>query len=254
MYTSLKQLPVIAFTSDNLYKNDSSQHGSILFLAYNSCPGHEHFSTVQDVTSPENLITVGEDEDQQTVTADGSETITDDQFAKCAINEKLSQDKHGREHLRYPHTGPVIIYIRNNVFHENTCLENINDLYPICMEAVRNGKGIFHAYVDNGPDYSPASYKNLILFGCLWRGSNLGIFNEGSHASGQSAFNDIEHAWALMSRHLTCVTLSACEEGDTVPPCQNSSLNEEEKKQKEEKTLDKAAEEIRQPRTYVVTG
>ena len=65
VYTSLEQLPVIAFASDNLYKNDSSQHGSILFLAYNSCPGHEHFLTVQDVTSPENLITVGEDEDQQ---------------------------------------------------------------------------------------------------------------------------------------------------------------------------------------------
>ena len=97
------------------------------------------------------------------------------------------------------------------------------------MEAVRNGKGIFLAYVDNGPDYSPASYKNLILFGRLWRGSNLDIFNVGSHASGQSAFNDIEHARALMSRRLTCVTLSACEEGDTVSPCQNSSLNEEEK-------------------------
>ena len=35
-----------------------------------------------------------------------------------------------------------------------------------------------------------------------------------------------------------------CEEGDTVPPCQNSSLNEEEKKQKEEKILDKAAEDV----------
>ena len=75
-------------------------------------------------------------------------------------------------------------------------------------------------------------------------GSNLDIFDVGSNASGQSAFNDIEHAWALMSRRLTCVTLSACEEGDTVPPCQNSSLNEEEKKQKEEKILDKAAEDV----------
>ena len=81
VYTSLKQLPMIAFAPDNLYKNDSSQHGSILFLAYNSCPGHEHFSTVQDVTSTENLITLGEDEDRQIETADGSKTVTDNQFA-----------------------------------------------------------------------------------------------------------------------------------------------------------------------------
>ena len=72
----------------------------------------------------------------------------------------------------------------------------------------------------------------------------MDIFKVGSHASGQSAFNDVEHAWALMSRRLTCVILSACEEGDTVSLCQNSTLNEEEKRQKEEKILDKAAEDV----------
>ena len=47
-------------------------------------------------------------------------------------------DKLGQPHLPYPHTGPSIIYLRN-IFHSSTCLEHINDLYPICREAVKSG-------------------------------------------------------------------------------------------------------------------
>ena len=35
-----------------------------------------------------------------------------------------SKDEFGREHVIYPHTGPSIVYLRNNFFHENTCLEH----------------------------------------------------------------------------------------------------------------------------------
>ena len=150
--------------------------------------------------------------------------------------ENIIQDRLGRKHLKYSHSGTLVTFIRNNIFHGSTSLEHINDLYPICVEAVNNGKGIFITFVDNGPDYNPSSYKNFFMYGRYWRKSNVDLLiNTGSHASGQSAFNDIEHCWSLLSRRLTCVTFSACDDGDTVPPCQNSRLGEEEKRAKERK-------------------
>ena len=72
-------------------------------------------------------------------------------------------DKHGREHVLYPYTGPSLIYLRNNVFHNNTCLEYIDDLYPICSESLKQGKSVFVLISDNGLDYNHNSVKNTII-------------------------------------------------------------------------------------------
>ena len=108
-------------------------------------------------------------------------------------------DTLGRKHLKCAYTGPIVTYIRNNIFHNNICLEHVNDLLPICVESVKNGKTVLVCYVGNGPYYSPTSVKNILLYGHLWKAADLDIFTAGSHASGWSAHNFIEHAWSMMS-------------------------------------------------------
>ena len=52
----------------------------------------------------------------------------------------MINNKSGREHIKYRRTGPSIIYLRNNFFHGSTCLEHVNDLFPISKESVKKGK------------------------------------------------------------------------------------------------------------------
>ena len=102
-------------------------------------------------------------------------------------------DKLGRAHIPYPHTGPPIIYLRNNFFHSNTCLEHINDLLPICKESVNMGKTCFMVIGDGGPEYNQNSYKNEILYAKLWSKSGLDMLVVTCNAAGWSAMNPIEH-------------------------------------------------------------
>ena len=82
------------------------------------------FFSVDHVTDPESLKTF-EELDQENSNNSISQVL-----------ESSKMDKHGREHVLYPYTGPSLIYLRNNVFHNNTLLEHINDLYPICSESL----------------------------------------------------------------------------------------------------------------------
>ena len=52
-------------------------------------------------------------------------TLTDEDESITMVN-----DKSGRKHVKYPHTGPSVVYLRNNFFHGSTCLEHGNDLFP----------------------------------------------------------------------------------------------------------------------------
>jgi len=53
------------------------------------------------------------------------------------------------------------------------------------------------------------------------------------HAPGLSRYNPIEHLWAPCSRWLAGVSLSACAEGESVPPAyQTVSPTEKEEKEK----------------------
>ena len=241
LYTSLAAMPIFILQSGG----SSCLDAEVLPLAYNACLGHEHYTPVQAVTDKNNEITVGQYEESLLQNNEQNDQASDcNETENLNAAENIILDRLGRKHLKYPHSGTLVTFIRNNIFHGSTSLEHINDLYPICVEAVNNGKGIFITFIDNGPDYNPSSYKNFFMYGRLWRKSNLDLFNTGSHASGQSASNDIEHCWSLLSRRLTCVTFSACDDGDTVPPCHNSRLGEEEKCAKEKKILENAANEL----------
>ena len=252
VYTSLKGVPILII-SPRVKCNPVDQ--SIIYVAFNACPGHEHYSRVTPVTEKSKEVTIGQtdsdndSEENIAMDVDQVNTSSDEGNVRCEDKDDSGSgtyitDRLGREHLKCAYTGPVLTYIRNNIFHNNTCLEHVNDLLPICVESVKNGKTVLICYVDNGPDYSPTSVKNILLYGRLWQAADLDIFTAVSHASGWSAHNFIEHAWSMMSRRLTCVTFSACEEGEDLPPYRNSKLSDSERKSKEMKILDKAAHDL----------
>ena len=55
----------------------------------------------------------------------------------------MDKDNLDRPSLHYPHTSPSIVYLQNNIFQANTCLDHINDLLGIYKEAVK--KVLFHS-------------------------------------------------------------------------------------------------------------
>ena len=85
----------------------------------------------------------------------------------------MINDESRREHVKYPYTGPSFVYLGNNFFHGSTCLEHVNDLFPIYKESVQNGKKNFFVTCDGGPDYHPKSYKNEMLYTKLWKKAGL---------------------------------------------------------------------------------
>ena len=130
----------------------------------------------------------------------GDEEEDDDRIAE-ELSTKI--DKYGREHVPYPHTGPAIVYLRNNFFHGNTCLEHINDLFPVCTQSVKKGKTNLIIISGGGPDYNPNSYKNIMLYAKLWKVSGLDQLIVTCNAAGWSAMNPIEHLWSQLSSSLT---------------------------------------------------
>lgn len=176
-----------------------------------------HLSKVDD---PEHLQTCG-----------GIEIMED-------TNLDTNQDKSGRDHVNYPHSGPSLVYLRNNFFHGNTCLEHINDLFPICRESVKKGKTIMTLLADGGPDYNPNGYKNELLYAELWKRSGLDQLSVMCNAAGWSAMNPIEHLWSPLSSSLTSVILDYSFRDDGVPPCNDTKIDADEKKRQNKKLLD----------------
>ena len=154
------------------------------------------------------------------------------------MDAKSEKDKHGREHVPYPHTGPSIVYLRNNFFHYNTCLEYVNDLYPMCCESRKRGKTIFIVIADNGPDYNVNNYKKLIIYAQLWKESDLDILIFTGHAFEWSSMNHLEHVWSPLSNSLTSVQLISSNKEDGTPPCMDRSLSKEEQKSQNNEVLE----------------
>ena len=154
-------------------------------------------------------------------------------------------DELVREHVLYPHTGPSIVHLRNNVFHNNTCLEHVNDLFPICIESKKKkGKSVFTLISCNCPDYNPNSMKNLLLYCKLFPVAYLDQFSIISYVAGWSALNPIEHLWVKCSTKLTSVQLDSSVREDGIPHFEDSSINEEARERQERLILEKGANDI----------
>ena len=162
------------------------------------------------------------------------------------VVEKSSSktDKLGRPHVSYPHTGPAVVYLRNNYFHANTCLEHINDLLPIVDEGVKKGKTCLTVIGDGGPDNNPNSCKNEMLYAKLWEKSGLDMLVVTCNAAGWSTMNPIEHLWSPLSSSLASVKLKCSFREDGVAPCNDTKLTPEEQISQNKKILNQGAQDI----------
>ena len=130
------------------------------------------------------------------------------------LDMESEKDKDGGEHVPYLHTGPSTVYLRNNFFQGNTCLEHVNDLYPICCKSRKRGKRIFIVIAGSGPDYTTTSYKISMLYAQVWKDSGLDQLIITATASVWSAMNPVENLGSLLSSSLRSVQLRSSNKGD----------------------------------------
>ena len=109
---------------------------------------------------------------------------------------------------------------------------------------VENGVGVVFVKVDNGGDWNLANVVNQIYFCRLWRDSNLDVLGILSYAARFSAYNNIEHFWAPMSKKLSSVILPSVLEGDEDVPYK-LGLDDDEVKRKEGEVFDNAMNMIK---------
>ena len=114
-------------------------------------------------------------------------------------------------------------------FHEATAETHANDLSDLVKDEMRQGKTGLCLTVDGGPDYSVKSVFTLFAFGRLWRDQNLDYLLMCTHAPRDSAYNQIELAWSMLSAALTGVTLPVSMPGEGPPWEQRLNPDEDEK-------------------------
>ena len=123
-------------------------------------------------------------------------------------------------------------------FHSSTGVSHASDLTQIFDEVPLAQKPVISLLVDGGPDLNPAHTVNFLTYGRLWRDQQLDCLIIATHAPGQSAYNYIEHAWSVLSRSLTGVTVPN-HLPDELPPCEQH-LPEEDRRRKESVVFDQA--------------
>lgn len=100
--------------------------------------------------------------------SDGREMLKEaSQGTSMLENSKAEfrNDKLGRPHVKFPRTGPVLVYNRNGQFHSQTMESHANDFLPLLTNAVKGGRSCIVCVVDNGPDMNPSSYVNEFSLG-----------------------------------------------------------------------------------------
>ena len=199
-----------------------------IVINHSSCPVQIVVFAVEFNDNACKLCTVTPITDRDFLQICQDEENKEEQENEQELDMESEKDKHGREHVLYPHRGPSIVYLRNNFLQDNTCLEHVNDLYPICCESRRRGKTIFIVIASKGPDYNASSYKNSMLYAQLWKESGLDLPAITENAPGWSAMNPIEHLWSRLSSSLTSVQLRSSNKEDGTPPSMDRSLSKEE--------------------------
>ena len=86
--------------------------------------------------------------------------------------------------------------------------------------------------------------KNIFCFYKYWQKDNFDLLTVTSEAAGFSAYNSIEHLWALVSKKLTGVKGNPCADGDDVAPALLPKSTKEEILKKEIEVFDRIREEL----------
>ena len=139
----------------------------------------------------------------------------------------IKVDKFGRKHIKYPGTGPAIVFNRNAQFHTQTMEAHANDFLPLLSAAVQRGRTCIVCVVDNEPGMNLTNYVNEFQLGNLWFDSDADVITFTSYAAGQSAYNMIEHTWSPLSNRRTSVKLPPTLPGEDKPPKKQVLENEE---------------------------
>ncbi len=156
-------------------------------------------------------------------------------------------DRHGRQRQVVPTAGRARVVLRAAKFHVSTSANWVRDVFSMWLDtppALRPSDGVLLS-VDGGPDLTPSSVVNMLMFGRLWLALGLPMLAVVTHAAGWSALNWIEHLWAPLSNALTGVRFSPCIDGETSPPAMQSSLTHAERSDKEAKVFDRALQQMK---------
>ena len=105
---------------------------------------------------------------------------------------------------------------------------HVNDLLPILRAQRNDGKGVAFVKVDNGSDWNLLSLVNELYFCRMWKQSGLDILGIVSYAAKLSAYNNIEHLWSPLSRHLANVILPSKIFGEEKEPYKQTDLEKED--------------------------
>ena len=155
---------------------------------------------------------------------------------------EIQFDKLHRMHHLCPHTGPVYVFNRAAKFHSSTSVAHASDLTSIINETRSAQKPVLALIVDGGPDQNPSCIVNVLSYGRLWKDQQLDSLIIVTHAPGKSAYNPIEHAWSVLSRCLTGVTVAINVPGERPPHEQH--LSDEELRRREAVVFDAAIDEL----------
>ena len=127
---------------------------------------------------------------------------------KLVRSRDVCQDKLGRDKLKWPRSGQLLVQLYPSRAIESTNVMHVNHLMSqITLE--RRFKPIFNviAIVDGGPDWSVKGVINFMAMGLLWKDLGLDCFVVQCYAPGHSRFNPIERLWSFLTNRIATVTL-----------------------------------------------
>ena len=136
-------------------------------------------------------------------------------------NIETTQDKLGRDKIKWPRSGPLTVQIYPSRLIESTNLMHMN--YFSTYLRRNKWQQIYNvvAIADGGPDWSVKSVLNLMSMGYLWKNLELDVLVIQCYAPGHSRFNPIERSWSALTKWLVGVILPV--EVDGAVPKENET-------------------------------
>ena len=164
-----------------------------------------------------------------------------------ATEEWAGIDRWDRPRQPVQTCGQLHTFLRAPIFHPTTIATHLLNVWNVLLGCFLAGQpeplGLL-INVDGGPDLTPDSDVNLVMWGRLWLSSGCLVFIVSTHAAGLSALNSIEHAWSPLSKSLTSKQFPSTLEDEDVPPVAQKRLLHLERRAKEAKIFDAAMEAI----------
>jgi hypothetical protein len=158
------------------------------------------------------------------------------------------EDKHGRTRIKEPVYGPTVLIERSTKYGRPCSDSNISfDFGNILAEGKKTHKKakIYVVDTDGHVTYRCVRAAVVFLIGQRFIEEELQAIMTQRRAKGDSALNDVEHIWAIISALLAGVIVSDKLPGEDKPPIHQPKLSPEDLLEKEAKIFDHAMKVIR---------